>query len=527
MTRSGRLIGVVVVVAVLSGCRPGGDQTGPQTIQAGEGQSSPAPDYAKVRQPAVAGIFYPRDTEMLARQVDRHLADAKVEPVENLKAMICPHAGYDFSGPTAAVAYRQLKDRQIDTVIVMAPSHYAHFEGASIPDVDAYETPLGPVPVSARAKKLVGLGPFVSNPPCQIDRPGWWRQASKELPPFGEDTPHTWEHSLEVQLPFLQQTLRRFSIVPIVLGRTDPKQVAKTLQTVLDEKTVLVASSDLSHYHPYDVACRLDAATTKAICDLDVDWFDTHDSSPSEAPCGKLAVLTLMHLAKASGWRAKLLDYRNSGDTSGDKSAVVGYAAIVFFEPKQAAHFSPQEGQILLDLASQAVAEAVTLETQPSSDPVDVPTGLTEPRACFVTLTKDGRLRGCIGSIFPAEPLHQAVLARARSAATEDPRFPPVVEEELASLEVEVSVLSVPQRLEHQSPDDLVAKLRPHVDGVVLQVGRRQATYLPQVWEQLPEAEAFLAQLSQKAGLPPDAWKSSEAIVLTYQVEAFKQTETR
>lgn len=545
MTRSGWLVCAVAVVVGLGGCQPGGEETGPQTIQAGESYRSPSTRMGKVREPAVAGIFYPRDRETLARQVDRHLADAKPATVENLRAMICPHAGYDFSGPVAATAYRLLKGRQVDTVIVAAPSHYADFEGASIPDVDAYQTPLGDVRLSPRAKKLVDVDPLVSDPRCRVERPGWWRQASKELPPFGEDTPHTWEHSLEVQLPFLQQTLEGFAIVPIVLGRVDPKRMAEALQTVLDEKTILVASSDLSHYHPYDVACELDAATTKAICDLDVAWFETGDASPSEAPCGKLPVLALMHLAQKNGWRAKLLDYRNSGDTSGDKSAVVGYAAIVFFEPEEgeqpedapsensakspsgtsAPHFTPQEGQILLELASKAVAEAVAVGAKPSVDSVDVPKSLTEPRACFVTLTKGGELRGCIGSIFPGEPLCQAVVARARSAATEDPRFPPVAKEELAALEIEVSVLTIPERLEHESADDLVGKLRPHVDGVVLRVGGRQATYLPQVWEQLSDAKTFLTQLSLKAGLPPDTWRSPQATVLTYQVEAFKQRE--
>jgi len=516
MTRTGWLSAVVMLVG-LCGCGPGLQQTG----QAGDAAPratgpratgatpvSPAANAEKVRRPAVAGIFYPRDAETLASQLDRYLAEVKPAPVARLRGIVAPHAGYEFSGPVAAVAYKQLEGRDVNTVIVMAPSHYAYFEGASIPAVDAYETPLGMIPLSPRAKDLLlkETPPVVSNPRCQVSRPRWLGQSPKEPPPDGEDTPHTWEHSLEVQLPFLQRTLKNFTIVPMVFGEVEPKKVADVLDGILDEKTILVASSDLSHFYPYDTACQLDASSIRAICDLDVDWMERVDWLPSESPCGRAPILTLMYLAKKHGWRAKLLDYRNSGDTSGDKSGVVGYAAIVFFEPKEgdtsaeaeapAARLTPQDGKILLDLAAKTVTEVVTHGTQPAVDLAEMPESLTQRRACFVTLTKKGELRGCIGTIFPREPLCRAVVERARSAATEDSRFLPVGKEELDDLDVEVSVLSVPARLEFKSPEDLVAKLRPNVDGVVLRIGRRQAT-----------------------------WKSPQAMVLIYQVEAFKQPE--
>jgi AmmeMemoRadiSam system protein A len=283
----------------------------------------------------------------------------------------------------------------------------------------------------------------------------------------------------------------------------------------------------LSHFYPYDVAQQLDSSCIRAICDLDVEWMKDEDA------CGKGPILTLMHLAREKGWRAKLLDYRNSGDTSGDKSGVVGYAAIVFFEPEEGeateepaeAQLGPEAGKILVDLAAKTVAEVVEHGTQPSVEVGEIPESLTQRRACFVTLTKDGELRGCIGSVFPREPLCRAVIGRARSAATEDPRFPPVKSEELDDLEIEVSVLTIPKRLEFESPEDLLAKLRPGTDGVVLRIGPRQSTYLPQVWDELSDPEEFMGRLSQKAGLGADAWRSPEAMVLTYQVQAFEQTE--
>ena len=523
MARNGWIVVVAALGAGSIGCNFGWSDTS----QATEGNSSPAASAGEVRQPAVAGLFYPDEKEKLAAQVDGYLAEVKPAPVKNLRGIIAPHAGYDYSGPVAAVAYKQLQGRDIDTVIVMAPSHYARFEGASVAGVEAYQTPLGRVPLSPRAAELAKVRPMASERPCRVGRPSWWRQASKEPPPVGEDTPHTWEHSLEVQLPFLQQVLDDFTIVPIVFGDVDPKEVAKSLQDSLDEKTVLVASSDLSHFYPYDVAQQLDSSCIRAICDLDVEWMKGEDA------CGKGPILTLMHLARENGWRTKLLDYRNSGDTSGDKRGVVGYAAIAFFEPEQgetpkepsAAQLGPKEGKILVDLAAKTVAEVVEHGRQPSVDAKEMPQTLTQRRACFVTLNKDDELRGCIGSIFPREPLCRAVIERAKSAATDDPRFPPVKPEELDDLEIEVSVLTIPKRLEFDSAKDLLAKLRPGIDGVVLRIGPRQSTYLPQVWEQLADPERFMSHLSQKAGLAPDAWRSPQAMVLTYQAQVFEQTE--
>ncbi len=522
-----------IVAAVMILAAAGCERRGPERQQVAAGGSAQTREIRKVRGPAVAGIFYPRHADDLAEQVDRCLAEVEPAPLKNLRGLVCPHAGYDFSGPVAAVAYKQLDGRAIDTVVVMAPSHYADFKGASIPDVDAYETPLGRVPLSLLDEELAKTRPFVRNPPCNVVRPGWWKQSpQEELPTFGEDTPHSWEHSLEVQIPFLQRTLKDFVLVPIVMGEVDPKEAADALAPHLDKKTLVVASSDLSHQYPYDTACQLDASSIRAICDLDVDWLERGEWLPSEEPCGKLPVLTLMYLARKNGWQAKLLDYRNSGDTSGNKSGVVGYAAIAFVEPDAAepaeppaAALTPEEGKILLELAAKTVNDVVTYGTQPPADESEMTEGLRRRRACFITLTKSGQLRGCIGTIFPREPLCRAVVEKARSAALEDPRFTPVTKEELDQLEVEVSVLTVPRRLEIASPEDLVKKLRPHTDGVVLRVGRRQATYLPQVWEQIPEPEAFLGHLAEKAGLAADAWKDPAAMVLIYQVQAFKQSE--
>jgi len=483
----------------------------------------------KVRKAAVAGLFYPRDEVKLRKAVDGYLAGAKPEPLENLRAFISPHAGFRYSGPTAAHAYKLVKGRNIRTVIVLAPSHYARFEGASIPDVEAYETPLGRIPLSLLAKKLVGTGPFQVNPECKVHRPDWWRRAPKELPPFGQDTPHTWEHSLEVQLPFLQRVLVEFALVPIVFGRVDPEAVARGLADRLDDRTLVVASSDLSHFHPYEVARDLDTKCIKAICSLDTDRVK------QQKACGKGPILALLHIARMKGWKAKNLDYRNSGDTaSRDRSSVVGYTAIGFFasgkpeEPamKSSPDFTFEEQGLLLDLARKTIEEVVRRGEYPKVDPASLPKKFSEPRACFVTLTRNGRLRGCIGHIFARMPLYKAVLDNAMSAALRDTRFRPVEKHEVEGLKIEVSVLTRPVPLEFTSPEDLLRKLRPNVDGVVLQVGEYRSTYLPQVWEKIPSRKDFLDSLARKAGLSPEAWKNPDAEILVYQVKAFKESES-
>jgi len=398
--------------------------------------------------------------------------------------------------------------------------------GAALPDADGLETPLGIVPVSARAKELAAIRPFAMNPPARVMRPGWAVQSPAR--PSGPDSPHTWEHSLEVQLPFIQRVLPQAEVVPAVLGEVDPQAVARVLADQLNDSTLLVASSDLSHFYPYDEARHKDESCVRAICELDVERMERQEA------CGKSPILVLMHLARQKGWQTKLLDLCNSGDTAGERSRVVGYAAVAFYEPEPATgerkdasrgEFSPEARRFLLKLARESATKAVNRAVPPAVDASKLDPLLKERRACFVTLTKKGELRGCIGSIFPTQPLFQDVIQNAASAATKDWRFLPVEPRELTELEIEVSVLTVPQPLAFHSPEDLVRKLRPKVDGVVLKMGEAQSTFLPQVWEQLPETEIFLNHLARKAGRPATGWRAPGTEVLIYQVEAFHESE--
>jgi len=510
---------LIVAAGLVIGCERGADEQ-TETVDGRE--------IRRVREAAVAGGFYSASKEALSDTVDGLLNGARSRGIKGLRGLVCPHAGYSFSGPVAAVAYKQLIGRDIRTAVVLAPTHYARFKGASIPDVDAYRTPLGLILLSESAADLAKQDPFVTNPHCEkVGRPRWWRQARIEVPPFGHDTPHTWEHSLEVQLPFLQKVLKDFRLIPAVMGDVDPEEVAHTLSGYLDNKTIVIASSDLSHDEPYDVARKLDAACVDAICRLDTDTM------AQQSACGKPPILSLMHLAKLKGWKTRILDVRNSRDVAGGKSRVVGYTAIAFYDPKasdiglpaEENTYGPAERKFLMELARKTLVQAAQGKDAPKPDAADVPKQLAEPKACFVTLKKSGMLRGCIGGFFPTQPLYQAVVDMTVSAATKDIRFDPVKPNELKAIEIEISVLTVPKELAFNSPEDLLAKLRMHVDGVILKMGPRQSTFLPQVWQQMPDKETFLARLSYKAGMAPNHWREPGTIVLTYQVEAFHEHE--
>ena len=517
--RSIRVRGGLIALALLLagfGCGAGPEAPRDAQLTNSARPTTSAEGTQRVRAPAVAGLFYPGDAAALSKAIDGLLAAAPDHSIPRLRGLVCPHAGYEYSGQTAAIAYKLLAGRDVQTVVVMGPSHYALFQGASIPNADAYKTPLGLVPISEKAKGLASVAPFALEPQCLVQRPGWWRQSPKSAPEAGQDTPETWEHSVEVQVPFLQKTLKNFKLLPVVVGEVDPAQAAKVLAERIDDRTIVVASSDLSHYHNYQAAKGLDDHCVKAICDVNIEAMATQEA------CGKGPVLVLLHLARRKGWKAQLLDYRNSGDVTGEKDRVVGYTAVAFYEPAPE-NLSAEERKFLLDLARKSLVSVTAGGSVPEVAAKDVPPKLAEKKACFVTLTKDGALRGCIGHLTAIEPLHQAVVENARNAALRDPRFPPVQPEELAKIRIEISVLTEPQPLAFSSPEDLLSKLHSNEDGVLLNIGPRTATFLPQVWAQVPDKAKFLEHLSQKAGCDAAAWRGKDVTVSIYHVECFEE----
>lgn len=259
----------------------------------------------KIREAAVAGAFYPEDREELKSMIRKFVESAPLDDIHNLKAIIAPHAGYIYSGPIAGYSYKQLMNidylRNIK-VIIVAPSHYAYFHGASVGLFDAYKTPLGFVNVSKDSQKLLQLEEFH----------------------FILDA-HLEEHSIEVQLPFLQYTLPHFEIVPILYSEISEDSLLKGINSIFDETSILVISTDLSHYYPYETAIKKDSNCIKA-----VDQLNKKHLANCEA-CGKIGISTVIDFAKLNSLKSKVLKYATSGDTAGPKSQVVGYLSAVFY----------------------------------------------------------------------------------------------------------------------------------------------------------------------------------------------------
>jgi AmmeMemoRadiSam system protein B/AmmeMemoRadiSam system protein A len=462
----------------------------------------------RVRPAGVAGSFYPADARELARTVDAALAQASEVPDPNVVALVAPHAGYQFSAHVAAHSYALLKGRKIARVVVISPSHVEAFPFAAIYDGTAYSTPLGQVPVDqAFAAKLAQAN-------------GLLKLSSRGHAPQ--------EHALEVQLPFLQRVLGDFKLVPIVMGdqkydtcRALGLALAKLMQGSSD--TLIVASSDLSHFHPYDDAVRLDHKTLRAIGEWDYLSMSRNFENNVWEACGGGPIVAAMIAAERLGaTEARILKYANSGDVTPDKSRVVGYGAVALVKgtagPSAAAAFSLRaaDRSQLLEIARRSVETAVKQRKLYDCPPVS--DALMQERGAFVTLKENGQLRGCIGYVAPIKPLSETVRDVAAYAALKDERFPPVTAPELGRLEYEVSVLSPLRRVLD------VNQIAVGRHGLVIRKGDYEGLLLPQVpVEQGWKRGTFLEQTCLKAGLPRNAWQDGDTDIFSFTALVFPE----
>ena len=453
----------------------------------------------EVRPPAVASLFYPGDARALAEEVSSYLDRTQEAPLAPgfPKALIVPHAGFIYSGPVAASAYDRLRPARgiVRRVVILGPCHRVPVHGLALPRAKAFDTPLGRIPLDEETLASIRSMPQVVESAAT----------------------HAEEHALEVQLPFLQRVLGEFSLVPLVVGDAAPEKVADVLERLWGGiETLIVISSDLSHYHSYEVAREIDDATVQAILGFDAGICH-------EQACGATPVAGMLIAARRKGLAPKLLDCRNSGDTAGEKDRVVGYAS--FALASETPRYEAEHGRRLLQIARASVAEALGLQAQAAA--IDEP-WLKESRATFVTLKQGEELRGCVGALEAQRPLAQDVAENARAAAFQDTRFKPLTRDEFERTDIEVSLLSTPKRLSFEDHADLVARLRPGVDGIILEQGEegRQATFLPQVWEGLPDPQQFIAHLKQKAGIAPDA-DIRRCRVKRYTVLKWREAEFR
>jgi AmmeMemoRadiSam system protein B/AmmeMemoRadiSam system protein A len=445
----------------------------------------------KVRRAAVAGQFYPDSVTELKSNVDRLLDNAR-SAAPCPKVLVAPHAGYVYSGAVAAEVYARLRNakRPIERVVLLGPSHRVAFRGIAASGASAFATPLGEIPLDREATAAIAGLPGV------VTR---------------EDA-HALEHSLEVHLPFLQRSLERFRLVPLVVGDASPEEVAAVIDTLWGgPETLIVVSTDLSHFLPYEEAQARDAATCRLIESREARL--TGDQA-----CGCRPLNGLLTLLRRRRLGIETVAAKNSGDTAGGRDRVVGYGAWAVNEAPSAdaGGRGPDESatdllnlaqrQQLLHLARSAISHEFT-----NAGEFRVPAGhfhsaLRAHRASFVTLSTGGRLRGCIGNLAATRPLLADVTHNAGAAAFRDPRFKPLQPEEFPDTELHVSVLGSPVPVAVRSRAALIECLKPGVHGVILEEGERRATYLPSVWKTLPEPDQFLSELRAKAGLSRQGW---------------------
>lgn len=455
----------------------------------------------QLRPAAVAGSFYPGHPDALRRAVATHLAAAPAlhEAPRPPKLLVLPHAGYVYSGDVAALGYAELAPWRgtLRRVVLMGPVHRVPVRGLAAPTVEAFDTPLGEVTLDREALASLADLPQVVH----------------------ADRPHAMEHSLEVHLPFLQTVLGDgFRLVPFAVGDATPEEVAQVLDRLWGgDETLVVISSDLSHFLPYGQAQAVDAATVQRILHFATD-LDGHEA------CGAMPLNGALQLARRKGLVPRLLGMRNSADApagGAGRDRVVGYGAVVFDWPRPEAKDGDEAelGRALVGQARNAIAQALGLP--PSVNVPATPAALQQPGATFVTLhDREGELRGCIGRLEAVRPLLEDVRANAQAAAFQDTRFPPLRADEWPGLQVEVSLLDPPEPVSFTNEEEALAALRPGVDGVILEWQGRRATFLPQVWEQLPAPRDFVEALKRKAGLAPGFW-APEVKLSRYRVRKF------
>jgi AmmeMemoRadiSam system protein B/AmmeMemoRadiSam system protein A len=459
-----------------------------------------------IRPATQANRFYTGDAKELSEEVDSFLALHRGETVyNNVAALIVPHAGYYYSGNVAATAYMSMpKDKPYKRIFLLGPSHHEWLDGASVnTEADYYATPLGHVKVDHEtALRLTDSDSVFSYQPKAHDR----------------------EHCLEVQLPFLQ---RRFgenvmpSIVPIIISTNDYqklKRIANVLKPYFTEENLFVISSDFSHYPSYEDACEVDAKTGKAIETGNVEQFIAvlEENSRSgkrnlaTSACGELAIVTLMLMMDRT-YEVKHLLYQNSGDVDNQEhNLVVGYHAFAILRgASQEFVLSDEEKKILKEIAFTSIKDS--LAGKPVAQPIlnsQYPV-LNSKCGAFVSLHKQGRLRGCIGHFGEDVPLHEIVAEMARAAAFEDPRFMPVTMDELEDIDIEISVLTPMRRI--QSLDEFEL----HRHGIYIRRGYRSGTFLPQVADEVNwTKEEFVSHCAQdKAGIGWDGWRDAELYV--------------
>ena len=504
-----------------SGCK--GKKVGPTSKPAKEQpQETIAVEKKIVFKSSLAGSWYPADANELRQQISTFYNNANVQLMEDVVALILPHAGYVYSGQTAVCGVKAAGG-DYQRIIVIGPTHSLWMEDLlAVPRATHYQTPIGELPLDVEfIDRLLKYSMFQVVPAA-----------------------HEQEHSVQIEIPLLQFKRQTFKLVPIVVGNCSYDTIVRAsniLKSFVDESTLIVASSDFVHYGPRyeyvpftdDVTAKikkLDMGAYEYIERLDARGFLDYTAKTGATICGRIPIAILLSMLDSTT-KGRLIKYTTSGELTGDYGNSVSYLAIAFSgklghaseveQQKSSAVLSEQEKSQLLALARKTILYVLHSKRLPDAPElgIDSTEPMKVPRAAFVTLKKNSQLRGCIGDIFPQRPLYRSVILNAANAAFRDWRFQPVTESECGQIKIEISVLTTP------SPISSASEIRLGTDGVIMNKDGHSAVFLPQVApEQGWGIEEMLSNLSVKAGLPADAWKKG-ASFLTFQADVFGEKQ--
>lgn len=449
-----------------------------------------------VRSCRLAGTFFTADGEQLTAEVEAFLeAAARTCQAGDAaaRAIVAAHAGYRFSGRFAGFSYGAVtwSPRR---VVVLGPSHRHWFHGIAFPSQDRFSTPLGMLAIDRPACELLAMADLAHE----------------------EDAAHDNEHAIETQLPFIRTLWPDTEIVPLVCGDVPAGQVAAAVDALAGPETLVVLSSDLSHFLNQSAAREKDAETARLL-----ETGAAMELTPDHA-CGAKCLQGWLMSRTGQGTKALRLGMGDSSSAAGDTTSVVGYGAWAFY-PADAAMLSVKSRAGLLDAARGAISERLGARHETAVIPDTAAAPLQTHAASFVTLTSGGRLRGCVGSLEARRSLASDVAENALGAGFRDPRFLPVKAGELPGIRIEVTVLSRASKIQFSCEEEAISGIEPGRDGLILSAGGKRAAFLPKVWESLREPPAFLQELKRKAGLPRRYW-AGDISLHRFRVENFGET---
>lgn len=423
----------------------------------------------KIKSPSVAGKFYSNSQPELTSQLNKFEMNAKSEYKIKTRALIVPHAGYIYSGQLALEGIKYLDNPK--NIFIFAPSHHEAYMGIALSEYEYWATPLGDAELNQKI-----------NEELKINFNAKYLNKAFE-----------YEHAAEVQVPIIQYFFPDAKIIPVLIGNEQPEQISEIIEHYWKNKdNSFIISSDLSHFLPAKEAGKIDLITAQMIEEQDIQEFK------SSQACGAIGIAGLVDFASQHRFSLIRTGLINSSDASDDESSVVGYGCWILYEDEKNKFIKTYFTQTVLDICKRSIESKFTQEKPIVNY---YPQVFDENGACFVTIEKNGNLRGCIGSIIAHRTLISDLITNAQNAAFSDPRFKPLQKEELEDIDIFVSLLSRPEKIKFSDERDLLSQIKPFEDGLIVKDGYYQAVYLPSVWEQLPDKKEFLTSLKLKAGL--------------------------